>query len=255
MSRYFQPLAEFMGHMQVVEDAVTGTHLKHALVSLTGVVGEYERMSDLEGIMAQLAALQGKSAPRLSQAYEANADAIRNVLADTDNLNVREAVKEIVEAGPTENIAKGAKNLASDGMQILRDLWRRPLGKAGIIAGGAIVASELFGGLFRGDPEPVYPGGGAPMPPNSPMQGIAAGRHVDQNMLPPAQARINRPYHMRTHSVARSYAPAQPMTMRGGGYVTPLPSDNDLVYPDGYEPEATRWGMQNYMSRRMASSF
>ncbi len=62
--------------------------------------------------MAQLAGLQGTTAPRLSAAYMSDASAIRNVLGDTDHLNVRDAVRAVSDEPMEESIRKGAKNLA-----------------------------------------------------------------------------------------------------------------------------------------------
>jgi hypothetical protein len=255
MTRYFNPLAEFMGHMQIVEDAVKGTHLKHALVSLTGFVGQYDRLQDLEGVMGQLAQLQGVTTPRLAAGMLEDPFAMREVLADVDHLRVQEAMETVAKTGLPESVSQGAKNLAGDGLLMLKEIWRRPWGKVGMIAGGAAVASELFGGVFSGDPDPVMPGAGAPLPPRPAFDQLAQRQHVDYGVIPTARPRIHTPYHMRTNASATAYAPVNPMSMRGGGHYSPLPTDSDVVYAGSYQPEATRWGMANYMSRRMASSF
>lgn len=260
--KYFEPLAEFMAHAHMLEDkAMANAHLKHALVALQGEAYHSNRLPQLEGVIGRIAQMTGTDQmPRMNTEFMEHldqAEALHNVLMDTDGMRVRDAIEIMSEQGGKPGISNTGKSLVAEGMAIAKRVWQHPAGKIGTLAGGAIVAGELFTGLFSDDtPPPVMMGGGAPLPPRPPMAGLAARAHQHhQVQMTSPSPRIERPHHMATRIRAAAVQARPGYLTETRGYVQGLPQRQQMGYPDTEGPGVNRWSMSNYLSRRLNSSF
>jgi hypothetical protein len=256
---YFKPTADILAYLtditeQLYQGTDEGKALAKSLRLFAGDTGPGRLGEATEGVLAHLMQIEGIPDIPLMVGDQA---ALHEVARQPGMQALAEAFQE--QANISGKTPQGQPSFIKEATRVLREnfraAWKTKAGKAGIVGVGALLAYELMGHIGGSDePHPVYSGGGAPLPPR-PLLDTAAQQMQQVSMRPPEiPVRVQRPIGMQdtAHVTARQHPSPMNMTM---GYSSAVPQDPRVQHPELDAPQATSWEMQQYLGRKLRSSF
>lgn len=276
-STYFEPVAEQLAWVEHFRSKMykgqggRASDLLSQIGVMTGQGGQYDRFSqETSGVLGLIKRLFGIGVDKKQKNWvhmgeNAESDMAARQVAETgvfDDLvhQYQELVNQ--SAKKPQGVGATARALAAEGRSIASKLWNTKAGKYGIVGAGALLSYELMQGLFSDDggkpatmPQaPIYPGGGAPLPPRPLMETAAHSMHQTQTQTPIPMAKVERPAAMRqvAEPILRSTSAPRGMMM---GYSSAVPPNPVPMHPEDDMPQVSPWEMNQYLGRVMKSSF